>query len=202
MNYNSYEEYMNSLLGKKYNMEMKTTNNNDIINDEMENIEEIISNETDINEDNITYYLENKDYEDFYPDIYKIIYPVIYKKCINLNEEISKDLLDNITNEVYNIVEKEENEKYVNKLNYNNYKNYRNFRHINKSEDIYIEKNETRQKNFLLNDLIKILVLRELIGNGKRKPCPSPHRPPINPIPGNIIPPPIPPRPNNKPPKF
>ena len=42
-----------------------------------------------------------------------------------------------------------------------------------------IPKEEKRQRNFLLNDLIKILILRELLGRGRRPPRPFPHnRPP------------------------
>ena len=82
----------------------------------------------------------------------------------------------------------------------NNYSNFRNMRNIQKLEDRKVEKRENRQKNFLLNDLIKILVLRELIGSGRRPNRPNHHRPPMPPRPGEFPPPP--PRPEGRPPRF
>ena len=192
MVYSSYEEYMNNLLGRTCIKEKQLENNE---------IEKIVNNENNINTDiNIdTYSIENNEFENFYPDIYKIVYPVVCKRCLNINENITEDLIDNITNEIYNVIEKDEIEDQNKNVNYNNFRASRNFKHI---PMIMEEKRENRNRSYLLSDLIKILVLRELIGNGRRPPNPPiPPRVPTPPRPGSFPPPP-PPRPEGRPPRF
>ena len=85
---------------------------------------------------------------------------------------------------------------------YNNLKNYRNYRNIPRIEESKVHR-ETRQRNYLLNDLIRILVLRELIGSGRRPQCPIPPRPPRPPrLPRTEEFPPPPPSPDGRPPRF
>lgn len=200
MKYNSYEEYMNNLLGRNKVVEEKDVplENNIEINTEIQNIED--NDNSIVNTDIDTYDIDNNEFDDFYPEIYKIVYPVVCKRCLNVNEEVTEDLIDNITNEIYNVIEKDEfveNNKTFN----NNLSNNRNFRHIPIMQNAIQEKREVRQRNFLLNDLIKILVLRELIGSGRRHNRPNHHRPPMPPRPGEF-PPPLPPRPGKMPPRF
>lgn len=196
MAYNSYEEYMNSLLGKK-NLALQevTIPQNIIINTEIDKIE---NNEVN------TYDLDNNKFESFYPDIYKIIYPMVCKRCLNVDEDITENLVEKITNEIYEAVENDEEHQERKEEgvynNFNNLKNYRNYRNMPKVEEIKTIK-ETRQRNYLLNDLIRILVLRELIGSGRRPPHSMPPRPPMPPRPGEF-PPPLPPRPDGRPPGF
>ena len=199
MSYNSYEEYMNNLLGKSMlNQKEVPIENSIVINTEIGNIEENNSN-NDVD----TYNLDNNKFETFYPDIYKIVYPMVCKRCLEVNEEITEKLVEGITNEIYEAVEKDEiydeNREIVSQNSYANFKNNRNYRNIPKIEENRIQR-ETRQRNFLLNDLIRILVLRELIGSGRRLPRPNPPRPPMPPRPGEFPPPP--PRPGARPPRF
>ena len=163
MAYNSYEEYMNNLLGRSNpNEQEEPIQQNIVINTEIDKIED--------NEVN-TYDLDNNKFETYYPDIYKILYPMICKRCLDVKEDITEELVEGITNEIYDAVEKdeeqEERKEQITYNNYNNFKNYRNNRNISNIEDNKAHR-ETRQRNYLLNDLIKILVLRELIGNGRR----------------------------------
>lgn len=199
MSYNSYEEYMNNLLGKSMlNQKEVPIENNIVINTEIGNIEENNSN-NDVD----TYNLDNNKFETFYPDIYKIVYPMVCKRCLEVNEEITEKLVEGITNEIYEAIEKdeiyEENREIVSQNSYTSFRNSRNYRNIPKIEENRIQR-ETRQRNFLLNDLIRILVLRELIGSGRRLPRPNPPRPPMPPRPGEFPPPP--PRPGARPPRF
>lgn len=171
-----YEEYMNSLLG--YPMGTRNVNTN-IMDAYEEN-------------NSITYNQSDHALEECYPDIYKIVYPMICKACLFINEEITEELVERITNEIYENLEQEEipeeKRSMEVKVNYSNLPNNRNIRYANQNtriENLKEEKTvETRQRNFLLNDLIKILVLRELIGRGKRPPKrPMPQRPPMPPRP-------------------
>lgn len=165
----SYEEYMNNLLG--YNMNNR--NNMYMMNQPM--IEPMYE------EENVfTYAQSNSELEECYPDIYKIVYPMVCKACMNINEDITKELVDRLTNEIYEAVENdeimEETKTSIIKVNYSNIPNNRNIRRTAREESINDTKEEKRQRNFLLNDLIRILILRELLGNGRRPPF-SYHRP-------------------------
>lgn len=183
----SYNEYMNNLLG--YNTQM---NRNSIYNNMIEPYE---------NENFFTYQQTDKELEDCYPDIYKMVYPMVCKACLYINEEITPDLVERITNDIYENLEQEENPNENRneeiKMNYNNIQNSKNIKQTSKNTQIENTKTEKRQRNFLLNDLIRILVLRELIGSGRRPPRHMfPQRPPIQPRPpiqgGNFPPPPRP----------
>lgn len=186
MAYNSYEEYMNNLLGKCNQIEQEIPIQENIVIDSK--IEEVQDNEINIYEQDIS------KYEILYPDIYKKIYPMVCKRCLNVQEDITKELLESIANEIYETVEKDEEQEdrkeTIKNNSYSYFKNYRNYRNIPKIEEKGIHR-ETRTKNYLLNDLIKILVLRELIGNGMRPShppeLPRPPRPvsfPQSPPPG------------------
>ena len=39
--------------------------------------------------------------EECYPEIYKIVYPMICKSCLYVTEEITPELVEKITNEIY-----------------------------------------------------------------------------------------------------
>ena len=175
---NPYEEYMRNSLG--YNqmpmMNMNQMNMNYMVPEMYETEGNYMCNQASI--------------EDMYPEVYRIVYPMICKACMVVNENITEDLVSRITNEVYMNVEHMEivnetrsssisvspqsnktakNDLLSNKTNSSNNNNSVNVRQ------------ETRQQNPLLRDLIRILVLRELVGNpGRpRPPFRPPYRPPF-----------------------
>ena len=47
----------------------------------------------------------NNEIEECYPEIYKIIYPMIQNRCKRITEPLTKDLIENITNEIYSSIE-------------------------------------------------------------------------------------------------
>ena len=51
---------------------------------------------------------ENRNLRDLYPDIYNIVEPMIKKVCIKNRNTIDNETLDNMTNEVYNNLETNE----------------------------------------------------------------------------------------------
>ena len=119
---------------------------------------------------------------EFYPEIYKLLYPMVCKICNqNNNREITKDLIDRMTDEIYVNFEAEESPT------------QNNMRSPLKNGDVRnpnAKEPEVRQtpgaRNFLLRDLIRILILRELGRPGNRPPFPGrppmpPPRPPIGP---------------------
>ena len=168
MDYQNYEEYMRSVLGYS----------------PMGNIY------TDTYDSRNDYYFDmqdnmlNRNLDMYYPDIYKIVYPMVCKICNqNMNREITEDMIESMTDEIYRNVEDVGTELSVQaNRNQTQLKNG-DVRNPNAKE---AEARETRQRNFLLRDLIRILILRELSRPNRppqRPPFmpPRPQRPPRNP---------------------
>ena len=176
---NPYEDYMRNSLG--YN-QTPMMNMNQMNMNYMNMMPEMYENEGN-------FMCDQASVEDMYPEIYRIVYPMICKACMAVNENVTEDLVSRITNEVYMNVEHMEviNETRSSSISVSPQTN----KNI-KSDSLSIKTNssinnnsvnvrqETRQRNPLLNDLIRILVLRELIGNPGRPPRPHP---PFNPGP-------------------
>ena len=167
MNNSLYEDYMRSVLGYspvEYQNTYDTNYNN----------YNTIHNRTNF---------EMQELEKCYPDIYVLVYPMVQKACMNNTRQITRELIDDMTKEIYFSIE--DNEIGENRGKEQN---------INSKEDI---ENRTMQiKNRTLNDLIRILILRELLGRpgnmpGRpprprpprpRPPQPQPPRPPMRPL--------------------
>lgn len=134
---------------------------------------------------------QNTEIESCYPEIYKVVYPMICKACSNNTRPITPDLIDELTNEIYLSIESD-NEINVtinltNEVGGSIENRTTSGRTINKSsvaskEEAKENRGEDRQfRNRGLQDLIRILLIRELLGRpGHRPPFPSP-RPPMRP---------------------
>lgn len=164
---NPYEEYMRNSLG--YNqMPMMNMNQMNPMTEMYEAEGNFTCNQTSI--------------DDMYPEIYRIIYPMICKACMAVNENVTEDLVSRITNEVYTNVEHMEsageNRSSTTNISIQPSKSVKSdsLNRTTTNSSVSNVRQETRQKNPLLNDLIRILVLRELIGNPGR-----PQRPPFRP---------------------
>ena len=130
------------------------------------------------------------DLDEYYPEIYKIVYPMVKKVCYQNNRGFNKEILDNMVEEVYRNVEVIENEPI--ELNITLENDIRG--ESTKEEEELKEKVENRQvrRNNNLNDIIRILILREILQNN----CPfGPNCPPRPPMPPRPPRPPMPPRP-------
>ena len=122
--------------------------------------------------------------EDEYPEIYRIVYPMVQKICErNYNRQMSSKLIDDMTNEIYEYVDPNMTDVNLNVQVRGEEKS------VNLKANERKEVRETRQRrNPFLNDLIRILILREL-GIGR------PSFRPRQPFPGGPGRPPMPPRP-------
>ena len=143
--------------------------------------------------------MENREeLEKCYPEIYKLVYPMVLKKCQNSRATLTADDIDNMTDEIYYALENKEgielNINLTNSVSNSRDMNLSNSNEkrdkVNNKADVKIkeitkkkEKRETRQINRGLRDLIKILLLRELLNQpGPRPPMPGPGpRPPVRP---------------------
>lgn len=188
---NQYEEYMGNLMG--YNgmqmMNMNQTNTNQM---NMNQMTEMYESENMCNQMSV---------DDMYPEIYRIIYPMVCKACMAVNENISEDLVSRITNEIYMNVENAEGvhetrgssisvTPQASKSSKSDSLSSRTGSSLSSSSTnsgvLSSRQQETRQRNPLLRDFIRVLVLRELLGNpGRpRPPFRPPYRPPFGPGPG------------------
>jgi len=196
---NQYEEYMRNSLG--YNMPMMNMN--------QMNMNQMNMNQMDMNQMNMNNMTEmyesennfscNQVVDDMYPEIYKIIYPMVCKACMAVDENISEDLVSRMVNEIYVNVE---NMECMQETRGSSISVSPQVSKSSKSDSLSSSsrtgsslsssssssnisgsrQQETRQRNPLLRDLIRILVLRELLGNpGRPRP---PFRPPFGPGPG------------------
>ena len=114
------------------------------------------------------------DLEELYPEIYKVIYPMIKKVCSKVIGPITREMFEDMVDEVANNFEG--NNIDINFNVNNDVKNANNANSINnrgittKKEE---ENRETRQSNFA-RDLIRILLIRELL-RIRRRPCFGPN---------------------------
>lgn len=165
MNDSIYEQYMRSVLGYQ---PMDNTYNMNYDNWEMTNM-------------NAMNTIQIQELENCYPDIYRIVYPMIQRVCTQNTRPITRELIDSMTDEIYFSLEDREMTE---------------SRNNEEKSSKRAESTENRQslvRNTGLNDLIRILILRELLGRpgfpwqGGRPPRPRlprpPMRPPMGPLP-------------------
>lgn len=196
---NQYEEYMRNSLG--YNMPMM--NMNQMGMNQMNMNQMNMNNMTEMYESENNFSC-NQVVDDMYPEIYRIIYPMVCKACMAVDENISEDLVSRMVNEIYMNVENMEvmqecrgssisvSPQASKSSKSDSLSSSRTGSNLSSSSSSSsnslssVRQQETRQRNPLLRDLIRILVLRELLGNpGRpRPPFRPPVRPPFGPGPG------------------
>lgn len=116
--------------------------------------------------------MQEDELENYFPEIYRIVIPMIEKTCNENVRPLTEQTINDMVDSIYNSVES--NEFTENRTN-----STTDIKKNNTSNKI----EESRSNNFLLRDLIKILLLRELIRR-RRRPGDSFPRPPRPPFPG------------------
>ena len=180
---NNYEEYIRSILGYP-----NTTNFNQ---------NQMYPNGYPVDMQTNT----RNDLEEFYPEIYKIIYPMVQKACDGNMRANSKEEIERMTDEIYSAIE-DSNQINVNihlgnTISTSNTNRSQNNNELSKekipkknSEKQEVEnrnvdaENKRSPRNNNLRDLIKILLIRELLGRPHNHfpPTPPHHpRPPMRP---------------------
>ena len=175
MNNSIYDEYMRSVLGYQPQDYSNTYDMN----------YNMIPNMSDFSGNNMVLNMQNEELENCYPEIYRIVYPMVQKTCSQNTRPITRDLIDNMTDEIYFAIEDKE-------MIENRSKD------ADKATDKKVEDRQINVRNQGLNDLIRILILRELLGRpgfpgGRTPQRPRPPRPPMRPPMGP------PPRPQPRP---
>ena len=180
----SYEEYMRTVLGYMPNCMQDTFNTNDYYIMQTNNN---MCNNNCMNDCNL---------DDLYPDMYKRVYPLVCKECNTNTMPITQESLEQMTDNVLSQIEID-------------LKIQTNAKVETRKEDIKVtnsrqqetnirQEDRAPRRNYILRDLIKILILNELINRGRfpgnRPPFPGgPMRPPMPgprpPFPGGNRPP-------------
>ena len=208
MYYSNYEDYMRSILG--YPSDMQDTYQMNYFDEDKNN--------------NYMAVQDMRQIEDLYPDIFKAINPTIIDLCSKCNSPITKEILEDMVEEIYSKIENNEININISLINDSNITSNSERESENRSATLQNhasnsqmpqrsnynrnvtqnteqlkrsiepqENRETRQRrpnNPLLRDLIKILLLNQLIDRQGRPNMP----PPRPPFPGGPRPP-MPPRP-------
>ena len=134
--------------------------------------------------------IQIQELEKCYPEIYQIVYPMVQKACAENRGEITRELVDRLTDEIYSAVEdktlvQERGEAEVAKID-SKATTVKTEKIEKNKDDRYCQNCDSRQRNTGLNDIIRILLLRELLGrpgfSGFRPPRPPPPRPPHPPM--------------------
>lgn len=198
MYYQNYEDYMRSVLG--YPAEPENTyesfNYSSIVPYERQSVS--------FNQINNT----NSEMMDLYPDIYKIVNPMVCKICEANTKPITRQLVDQMTDEIYlNLESQPEFDTIVNiKVNTQKANVEKNTRPVNLSSSSNDNSSATKSKinsskeeikenrqdsiesrqarpNNMLRDLIRILILNRLLNGNfpNRPPRPRPPMPPHRP---------------------
>ena len=182
-----YDEYMRNVLGNGYMSDYRGTYA--MMPQDLYGMNTYMQNE--IPESQMT----EEELEECYPDIYRVVYPMVKKMCLRNTKPITKKLIDDMVNEIYVNTEPNDsiniNVNVGNTSKINNVSSDRDIKSVTSRPEVKSEvrdvrsdsrQKETRQRNFLLNDLIRILVLRELLDRpgipGNRPPQRPPMRPP------------------------
>lgn len=154
MDYQNYEDYMRSVLG--YKPMPKDIYSNPAYN----NANEYYYMPYDMNYNMMN--MENLN--NYYPDTYRMIYPMVCRECNKYaNSQITNEMLENMVNNIYSNLENTDNRQ------------EQTTRQELRNGDVRNPnaKQETKQTNYLLRDLIKILLIRELLKINRKPPCPT-----------------------------
>ena len=109
---------------------------------------------------------------EMYPEIYRLINPIVEKRCRENTEPITQELVERMANEIYDVVEEQPDTVVnVNVEVSNREDKASKEKNVKKEENRNI--NPRRRNNFLLRDLIEILILNNLLRNRHNRPRPN-----------------------------
>lgn len=138
--------------------------------------------------------------EKCYPEIYNVIYPMIVEKCNRTSGTVTRETVEEISKEITSTIEPSANDMRVN-INIQNESiksNSSTSTSLKKTNEKAAAENRSSGSGSL-GDLVKILVIRELLSNqNNRPPMPPPGpgpRPPFSQGARPPVAPPPPPRP-------
>lgn len=172
---NVYQEYINNIIGSSTRNEINFGENS------YNNIEYSSYFQHDNN---------NSEIEKFYPDLYKLIYPMVQAACTRNTKPITRECIEEMVEDIYSNFATDDDMSVLNINLTNDVRSKTTSEAKSTSKPASSSKTsakdetdtrqvETRQRNRVLSDLIRILLIRELLGRpGNVFPRP-PSRPPF-----------------------
>lgn len=162
----NYDNYMRSILGYSNNNGYRMDTMNPIGMNYMHNMNNMGMNSLNMNTmDNMCInnmemnMINNDDIERLYPEVYRIVYPMVCSSCDTMQfpgTTINDEMVTRMTNDIYDQVESDGRIK----IEVNVTTEVRES--SNSSDSIAETRQRRRPRNRFLNDLIRILLLREL----------------------------------------
>lgn len=147
MNYTSYDEYMRSVLGYP-DMRMNMNSNINMMNQC----------------DNFNPYSD--DLERMYPEVYRVVHPMVCRACDNVTMPVTEDMLDSMTDDIYDRVEADGriNIEVTVEAEFRDTES-----NSSESRQMSRPRPRPRRRNRFLRDLIRILLIRELLGRRRQR---------------------------------
>lgn len=105
------------------------------------------------------------DLERMYPDVYRVVYPMVCAACDNITMPVTESMIDSMTDNIYDRVEADGR---IN-IEVTVEAEFRDDE-LNSSESRQFSRPRPRRRNRFLRDLIRILLLRELLRRRHRFP--------------------------------
>lgn len=158
MDYQNYDNYMRSVLGFS-NMNCPNMGMNSQMPFQSMNMN---SNMMNMNQfcDSL---------ERMYPDTYRVIYPMVVSACNGVTMPVTEDMLDAMTDDIYDRAEMDDRISVDINISIENRQDANASQNSNESRQQMGRPRPPRRNRFL-RDLIRILLLRELIGRRPRFP--------------------------------
>lgn len=152
MNYQSYEDYMRNSLGYN-NMNYPEANYPNMY----------MNNQTPFQ----NMYRSDDDLERLYPDTYRVVYPMVVSNCnmVNVNTPITEDMVDRMTDDIYDRAEADGRLMLEDNMEVANVEDESSRQTSEESR-----RRRPRRRNRTFRDLIRILLLRELLRRRRRFP--------------------------------
>ena len=99
------------------------------------------------------------DLERMYPEVYRVVYPMVCFACDNIRTPVTEEMIDMMKDDIYDRVEAD------GRINVEVSVEVRNDEEVQENRQT-----RPRRRNRFLRDLIRILLLRELLRRRPRRP--------------------------------
>ena len=178
---NVYQEYINNMLGGTLRNQSLYEN---MPNNTYNNFQ---------NQNNTT----NMELEKLYPELYRLLYPMIQAACMRNTKPLTEETIDEMVRDIYsnfsaddatilniNLTNEVRSNEKTNEIQKNSSSKVASKSALETRDSDKKETRNIRPNNFVLNDLIRILLIRELLGRPGNFPPIRPGFPPPRPGPG------------------
>lgn len=147
MNYQNYDEYMRCLMGCQNMYSPMTQSMSQPMMFQHSNM--------DASADEL---------ERMYPEVYRVVYPMVCFACDNIRTPVNEQMIDMMTDDIYDRVEAD------GRINIELSVEVRDSKLSIEETKENRQRPRPRRRNRFLRDLIRILLLRELLGRRQRFP--------------------------------